>query len=79
MQKLWIIYLLECILCNIHYVGKSGTSFNIRSNDYWKEVSSPKSIPAYVHFRKEGHNFIQHAKFTVIEQLAETENVSKAT
>ena len=26
----WIIYLLECILFNIHYVGKSETNFNIR-------------------------------------------------
>ena len=34
---------------------------------------------ACVCFRKEGHNFIQHAKFTLIEQLIEMENVSKAT
>ena len=26
----WIIYLLECILFTIHYVGKSETNFNIR-------------------------------------------------
>ena len=32
-----------------------------------------------VHFRKEGHNFIQHAKFTLIEELTEMENVTKAT
>ena len=28
---------------------------------------------------KKGRNFIQHAKLTLIEQLTETENVSKAT
>ena len=42
-------------------------------------MSKPKAILACAHFRKEGHNFIQHAKFTLIEQLTETENVSKAT
>ena len=42
-------------------------------------MSKPKAIPACVHFRKEGHNFIQHAKFTLIDHLPEKENVSKAT
>ena len=36
-------------------------------------------MPACVHFRKEAHDFIQHANFTLIEQLTETENVNKAT
>ena len=41
-------------------------------------MSNPKGIPACVHFRKEEHNFIQHARFTLIEQLNETDNDSKA-
>ena len=59
-----IIDLLECILCNIQYVGKSETSFNIRLKNHWKDMSNLKAIPADIHFRKEGHNFIQHAKFS---------------
>ena len=74
----WIIYLLECILCNTQYTGKSETSFSNRLNNHWKDVSNSKAIPACVHFRKEGYNFIQYAKFTLIEQLNETKNVSKA-
>ena len=42
-------------------------------------MSNPKAIPAMAHFRKEGHNSIQHAKFNLIEQLTETENINKAT
>ena len=42
-------------------------------------MSNPKAIPACVHSRKEGQNFIQHAKFTLLGQLTDTENVSKAT
>ena len=42
-------------------------------------MGNPKSIPAYVHVRIEGNNFIQYAKFTLIEQIAETQNVTKAT
>ena len=41
-------------------------------------MSNPKTIPTCVYFRKEGHNFIQHAKFTLMEQVTETKNVSKA-
>ena len=47
-------------------------------NNHQKDVSSPKAIAACIHFKKAGHNFIQHAKFT-LEQLTETKNVTKAT
>ena len=75
-----IIYLLECILCNRQYVGKSETSFNIRLNNHRKDVSNPKAIPACAHFRKEWHKFISNMhKFTLIEQLTEKKNFSKPT
>ena len=51
----------------------------INLNIHCKDVNNPKAIPACIHFRKEGHNFIEYAKFTLIKQLNETENVSKAT
>lgn len=75
----WVIYLLECILCNIQYVGKSETPFNIRLNNHRKDVNSPKAIPACLHFRKERHNFLKHARFTLIEELSEKDNISKET
>ena len=52
---------------------------NIRLNNQWKNLSNQRAVPAYVSFRKKEHNFIQNAKFTLIKQLTETENVSKAT
>ena len=62
---------LDCLLngrylCNLLYVGKSETSFNVRLNNHQKDLSNPKVAPACVHFRKEGHSFIQHAKLTLI-------------
>ena len=70
----------ECILCNLQYVGKSETSFNIRLNNHRKDVSNPTAIPACAHFRKEGHKFKSNMhKFTLIEQLTETKRFSKAT
>ena len=40
-------------------------------------MNNVKAIPVCVHFRK-GDNFIQDTKFSLIEQLTETENVRKA-
>ena len=58
----WIIHLLECILCNIQYVGKSETSFNLRLNNHRKDVSNPKAFPSCAHFIKEEHKFYPTCK-----------------
>ena len=53
--------------------------FNLRLNNHRKDVYNPKAIPACNHFKIHGHNFMNHAKFTLIEQLTEISNVSKDT
>ena len=60
---------MEYVLSRAQYVGKAETAFNIRLSNHRKDVSNPKSIPADLHFRKPGHSFNPHAKFTLIEQL----------
>ena len=64
----YVIYLMECILCKIQYVGKSETSFNLRLNSHRKDVSNAKAIPTCHHFKIHGHNFMKHAKFRTINQ-----------
>ena len=61
---------MECMLCEVQYVGKSETAFNIRLNNHRKDVNNPKSIPVDLHFRKLEHSFNLHAKFTLIKQLS---------
>ena len=75
----WIIYFLQCTLCNLQYTGKLHSRFNNRLNNHQKDESNQKAIQACFHYRKEGHNVIQHAKFALIGQITESENVSKAT
>ena len=70
---------MECILCKIQYAGKSETPLNLRLNNHKKDVNNPKVIRACHHFKKHGHNFMKHAKFTLIEQLTKISNVSKDT
>ena len=70
---------MECALCKIQYVGKAETAFNIRLNNHRKDVNNPKSIPADLRFRKPGHSFNLHAKFTLIEQLSNIHTTDKET
>ena len=42
-----------------------------------KGVNNTKAIPTCNHFKIHGHTLMKHAKFTLIEQLAEMSNVSK--
>ena len=70
---------MECALCKIQYVGKAETAFNIRLNNHRKDVNNPKSTPGDFHFRKLGHSFNLHAKFTLFEQLSTCHITDKQT
>ena len=72
----FIIYLLECELCKIQYVGKAETAFNIRLNNHRKDDKDPKAIPVDKLFNQTGHTFNLHAKFIIIEQLQDIEKTS---
>ena len=56
-------------MCKIQYVGKSETSFNIRLNNYRKDIKKPNVIEASKHFNNNEHTFYKHGKFKIIEQL----------
>ena len=53
--------------------------FYLRLNNHGKDVNNAKTIPACNHFNRQDHNFMERAKFTLIEQLTEISNVSKDT
>ena len=65
----YVIYLLECVMCKIQYVGKSETSFNIRVNNYRKDIKKSNAIEACKHFNNNEHTFSKHGRFIIIEQL----------
>ena len=48
---------MECTICNIKYVGKDETPFNIRLNNCRKDVKDPKTILEDQHFKNSGHRF----------------------
>ena len=75
----FVIYLLECYICNIQYVGKSETPFNIRLSNNRKDVKNPNAIPAYKHFNRHDHDFKNHGKISIIEQLRNIRKTSIET
>ena len=64
-----LLYLTECTLFRIHYIGKSETQFKVRLRNHRKYVNRQNSPLLDWHFKQIGHNFKQQAKFTLIEQL----------
>ena len=44
-----MIYLLECLLCKVQFVGKSEIPFHVRLNKHWKDVKHLNPIEACKH------------------------------
>ena len=64
------IYLTACILRNDHqYVGKFETAWNGKLYNHRKDAHKEKSLQFDEHFKQPGHNFTEHAKFTITEAL----------
>ena len=55
--------------CQVPFVGKSETKFNIRLSNYRKDVPRKETIAVSNHYNIEGHNFNSHTKFIIIEQV----------
>ena len=75
----FVIYLLQCYICKIQYVGKAETLFNNRPNNRRKYVKNPKAISACKHFYKHDHNFDSHGRLIIIEQVRNITTTSAET
>ena len=65
----YVIYLPECTMCKIQYVGISETLFNIRLNNHRKDIKKQNATEAFKNFNNNEHAFSEHGKFIRIEQL----------
>ena len=73
----YLIYLMEYVLCNKQYTDKNlKQPLILRLSNRRKDVNKQNLLQADQHFRLHGHNFNKHAKFTLIEQLNDT-NIDK--
>ena len=68
---------MDCSKCHKQYVGKAQTAFNLRLNNHCKDVRRTDTIRADRHFNCPDHEFNRDAKFTVIEELKNTDTFDK--
>ena len=77
-QSSWVIYIIECNICNLQYIGKSETAFNLRLNNHRnhikKGISSCELTEHFLH-NKRTHNFDNNVIITIIEQIRK-DNIS---
>ena len=69
-----VVYLAECKICGIQYVGSASTKFRLRFNNYksaHRKYRSGQNTPQqsfHAHFSQENHNGMEDWKFTLIDQ-----------
>ena len=71
-QSTWVIYVIECRICKLQYVGKSETGFNLRLNNHRNHIKSKvSSCELTEHFLQNTrtHNFDNDVVITIIEQI----------
>ena len=61
---------------SIRSYHNSETAFNIRLNNHRKDVKIPNARPACKHFKKHHHDFNNHKKRIIVEQLR---NINKTS
>ena len=77
-QSSWVIYIIECNICNLQYIGKSKTAFNLHLNNHRnhikKGISSCELTEHFLH-HKRTYNFDNNVIITIIEQIRK-DNIS---
>ena len=63
---------MNCTICNLPYVDKNETPFNIRLNNLMKDVEDVKAKLADNCFQKSGHSFNEQTISTIIDRLTNT-------
>ena len=71
-----VVYLFDCVVCGVQYVGSTNTPFRFRFNKYkacYRRFRSGSSVPQMDFFRRfseEGHHgFVEDIRVTVIDKL----------
>ena len=65
-----VIYILECSVCGLQYVGESKQPFHKRLNGHRSDISKKPLLPVSQHFRQSDHKLddFNRMKILVIEQ-----------
>ena len=65
----FLIYLLECIKCQIQIAGKAETDFTLRLNNHSKDINKADAILGFHHFPVKDHILNSDGSFAIIQWL----------
>ena len=71
-QSTFVIYIIECQICRLQYVGKSETAFNLCLNNHRNHIKRGiNSCELSEHFlhNSRSHDFSKDVTITIIEQV----------
>ncbi|XP_068701258.1 uncharacterized protein [Montipora foliosa] len=66
------VYIIECNICLLQYVGKSETPFNTRLNNHRNHVKKGVSsceLTKHFHYNTRSHNLENDVTITIVEQI----------
>ena len=70
------VYLFDCVVCGVQYVGSTSTPFRLRSNNYkacyrrFRSGSSVSQMDFFRHSSEEGHHgFLEDIRDTIVDRL----------
>ena len=78
-----VVYLVQCKVFNIQYVGSASTKFRLRFNNYLscsQRYSKGETVPQmtfHSHFLKPGHNGFTDCEFILIDQFDDIRSLQK--
>ena len=71
-QSAFVIYIIECRIRKLQYVGKSETAFNLRLNNHRNHIKrgfSGCELTEHFLHNSRTHNFDRDTKITVMEEI----------
>ena len=78
-----VVYLVQCKVFKIQYVGSASTKFRLRFNNYLscsQRYSKGETVPQmtfHSHFLKPGHNGFTDCEFILIDQFDDIRSLQK--
>lgn len=61
-----VVYLLECSICHVQYIGQTETAFRYRFNNHKAHVHALPNLPISRHVTEAGHSF-SNIRATILE------------
>ena len=71
-QSTFVIYIIECRICRLQYVGKSETAFNLRLNNHRNHIKRGVyfcELSEHFLHNSRSHDFGKDVTITIIEQI----------